>query len=471
MKKSLFFLANFCFITLSAVLAFAVQLPDTGQTQSYTSTFGEDSDYLINPPSYTKLDEFGNPLPLTATSWYMVRDNNTGLIWEIKTLDGSIHDNGDTYSWQDAQNVFIAQLNADEFGSFDDWRIPNIKELASIVNYGNYDTAINTDYFPNTVSELYWSSTTRASNTGNAWLVYFDNGAVPNDYKTDEHYVRAVRGDSFSLLIDSPSSFVDNGDGTVTDNATGLIWQQTTAGPMNWESAINYSENLSLAGHNDWRLPNIRELHTIVDYNQYQPPIDTDYFPDTVSWDPYWSATTNASDTGKAFCINFVDGGGTYNNKLGGPGLSEWYVRAVRMPLTVPLSIDIIPRTCPNECPIKGGGSIEVAIHGTSDLDVTDIDIASVLLEGVTPVRNSFKDKSSPVISPSDVCDCTTEGRDGFIDLCLKFDKKEIFSELGGVNIGDSFVLTLTGELNDGTPIAGQDCIDIVKKGKKENVD
>jgi hypothetical protein len=136
------------------------------------------------------------------------------------------------------------------------------------------------------------------------------------------------------------------------------------------------------------------------------------------------------------------------------------------------VSIDIIPKTCPNECPIKGGGSIEVAIHGTADFDVTNIDIASIRLEGVAPTRSSLKDKSTPVISPSDVCDCTTEKRDGFIDLCLKFDKKEILNELGEVNIGDSFVLTLTGNLkNDGTPIEGQDCMNIVKKGGKGKKD
>jgi hypothetical protein len=124
-----------------------------------------------------------------------------------------------------------------------------------------------------------------------------------------------------------------------------------------------------------------------------------------------------------------------------------------------------MPRNCPNESTTKDGGSIEVAILGTVAFDVTDIDIASVRLEGIAPVRSSLKDKSTPV---SDPCDCTTEGRDGFLDLCLKFNKKEILNALGEVNVGDSFVLTLTGVLNDGTPIEGQDCINIVKRGKKD---
>ena len=131
------------------------------------------------------------------------------------------------------------------------------------------------------------------------------------------------------------------------------------------------------------------------------------------------------------------------------------------------VSIDVIPKTCPNEYPIKGGGSIEVAILGTVDFDVNDIDIASARLEGVAPTRSSLKDKSSPVVPPPTNCECTSEGKDGFLDLCLKFDKKEILSALGEVNVGDIFVLTLTGSLNDGTPIEGQDCIVMTQKGKK----
>jgi hypothetical protein len=133
-----------------------------------------------------------------------------------------------------------------------------------------------------------------------------------------------------------------------------------------------------------------------------------------------------------------------------------------------PVSIDIKPKACPNECPIEGGGSVEVAILGTADIDVNEIDLASVRLEGVAAFRSRLKDKSSPVVDPQDECDCTTEGRDGFLDLCLKFDKKEIINALGGVNVDQDYPLTLSGELNDGTLIEGVDCIVFVKKRKKD---
>jgi hypothetical protein len=86
-------------------------LPDTGQTTSYTDTYGEDADYPINPPAYTKLDASGNAV---ATGWVMVRDDVTELIWEVKTDDGGIHDKDKVYTWQDAQDAqdsFIAQIN------------------------------------------------------------------------------------------------------------------------------------------------------------------------------------------------------------------------------------------------------------------------------------------------------------------------------------------------------------------------
>lgn len=181
-------------MVFSAAHAIAGQpLPDTGQTQSYTDTYGEDSDYTINPPSYTKLDAQGNSLPDDATNWAMVKNNVTGLIWAVKTDDGSIHDKALEYNWSDAKDVFIAGLNDQNFGGFSDWRLPTLKELAGIVDYGRYGPAINTDYFPYTIRSYYWSSTTYAYNEGNAWIVSFNSG-IDNDYdKSDSCHARAVR--------------------------------------------------------------------------------------------------------------------------------------------------------------------------------------------------------------------------------------------------------------------------------------
>ncbi len=169
--------------------------PDTGQTTSYTNTFGEDADYTINPQSYTKLGQGGVALSdaaAPADGWLMVRDNVTGLIWEIKTDDNSIHDRDNTYTW-DNTATFITAVNNENFGGFSDWRPPTIKELSTLVNSNGYDPAINTVFFPRTKSSYYWSSTTYAYSSGYAWGVYFYRGDVTYNDKSISYYVRAVR--------------------------------------------------------------------------------------------------------------------------------------------------------------------------------------------------------------------------------------------------------------------------------------
>jgi len=122
--------------------------------------------------------------------------------------------------------------------------------------------------------------------------------------------------------------FTDNLDGTVTDNLTGLVWEQKTIDnksiTYNWQEALAYCENLSLAGHDDWRLPNIHELRSIIDYTRIHPSIDTTYFPNTITWF-YWSSTTYG-EPAYAYPVDFNDGYVHNNyNKVGG-----YHVRAVR---------------------------------------------------------------------------------------------------------------------------------------------
>jgi len=315
---------SFIILLTIPVCALAGPVPDTGQTQSYTDTFGEDSDYTINPPSYTKLDANGNDLPGSATSWVMVKDNVTGLIWEVKTDDGSLHDRNDKYSWQDAQDVFIAGVNAQSFGGYSDWRLPTIKELSSIVNSGVYSPAIDTDYFPNTVVSyawsIYWSSTTYDALTSYAWSMIFGEGRVDSARKSNWYYVRAVRGGQSGSL----DNLVINGDGTVTDTSTGLMWQQETGEHMPWEAALGYCENLSLAGYDDWRLPNRNELQSLVDYGKSHLATDTSAFPGIMS-QYYWSSTSYSSSTGlMAWPVSFQCGSGFAEHKS-----NWWYVRAV----------------------------------------------------------------------------------------------------------------------------------------------
>ena len=215
------------FFLILPVVVFAGQVPDTGQTKCYNNTveipcphpgeplYGQDAQYQGPARSYTKLGQNGTPLPDTATQadgWLMTRDNVTGLIWEIKTDDGSIHDKDNQYTWYDSNpstnggnagtagngtdtEDFINALNAANFGGFSDWRIPTIKELSSLVNSAipYPGPTIDAAWFPRTVSSGYWSSTTNADGTDDAWLVDFFGGSVRYGHKSDSYYVRAVR--------------------------------------------------------------------------------------------------------------------------------------------------------------------------------------------------------------------------------------------------------------------------------------
>ncbi|MGD9971511.1 MAG: alpha/beta fold hydrolase [Desulfatirhabdiaceae bacterium] len=368
------------FMMFPAFSLFAAPVPDTGQTKCYNDSveipcpspgqdyYGQDASYSINPPSYTKLDSNGNALSDSATSWSMVKDNVTGLIWEVKTnKDGNPnysdpHDADNIYTWYDSNwatnggnagtpgdgtdtEDFIKALNNANYGGHSDWRLPTIKELAFIVDRSipYPGPTIHTAYFPNTAASWYWSSTTYANHTNYAWSVYFFYGYDDYGNKTNSNYVRAVRGGqsgSFGNSVigsfetantpaiqnaEPAGGFVDNGDGTVTDSSTGLTWQQETPdNAMTWKNALAYCEGLSLGGHSDWRLPTINELRSLVDYSRYNRAINTTYFPDTAaSW--YWSSTTYASNTYLAWFVDFSYGYGNKYNKS-----NNYYVRAVR---------------------------------------------------------------------------------------------------------------------------------------------
>ncbi|CAN2042085.1 Caspase [Candidatus Magnetomoraceae bacterium gMMP-15] len=118
--------------------------------------------------------------------------------------------------------------------------------------------------------------------------------------------------------------FIDSRDGTVTDSKTGLMWQQKTAGKMNWQKALSYCENLTLAGYKDWRLPTIKELASIAALDTYKPAIDTNYFSDTMS-EFYWSSSSYAGYNDYAWGVGFSYGYDSYYDKS-----SSYYVRAVR---------------------------------------------------------------------------------------------------------------------------------------------
>jgi hypothetical protein len=138
--------------------------------------------------------------------------------------------------------------------------------------------------------------------TGQGWSRYWGDDAT---------YQRGVGP--------SGSRFNDNGDGTITDNLTGLMWVKDPSelyGPwgspgmpntMSWYDAINNCENLEHAGYTDWRLPNIRELESLINFGTYGNVIDGMYFPNAQS-SGYWSSTLLEPYDYYGWFIYFYDG-------------------------------------------------------------------------------------------------------------------------------------------------------------------
>jgi hypothetical protein len=145
-------------------------------------------------------------------------------------------------------------------------------------------------------------------------------------------------------------------------------------------------------------------------------------------------------------------------------------------PGTISVHVDIKPQSCPNPLNTKAqgkgqvGGVLPVAILGTSEFDVSDIDPSTILLEGIAPLRWSYEDVTAPY-DGIDECGCAEYGPDGYTDLTLKFNKADFLALLDGYNNWEQVSLTLTGELWDGTLISGHDCVSVLAPKRAATVD
>jgi hypothetical protein len=175
------------------------------------------------------------------------------------------------------------------------------------------------------------------------------------------------------------------------------------------------------------------------------------------NWDSYsLSIFIDPSLEGQLLQIGFV----SWASRFEGSGIFYDNINFDQQPLAV--NLDIKPGGCPNPMNSRSRGDLPVALLGTADFDVNSIDVASLQLEGVAPLRFDFEDVATPF--DGDLCGCTENGRDGFMDLTLKFDTQDLLDAIGP-SMGGSRILTVTGNLLDGTPIEGQDCVIMVGGG------
>jgi hypothetical protein len=292
------FLMSMALLLASYIYGFTYPVVDTGTQAYYNNSsiitapaegmpfYGQDAFYQGFQPSYTDNGDG------------TITDNVTGLMWQ--------KDMGARISYNNAR----AKADTLTLAGYTDWRMPTIKELYSLIvftgqaNGENVITPfIDTDYFvqplgsPRPIDAQTWSQTKYLSLTmvadstvfgvnfldgrikGYAQYVPGSNNTVPNS----NLFARMVRGNTnYGINL-----FSDNGDGTITDHATGLMWQQSDDGiARDWQNSLAYAENLELADFTDWRLPNAKELQSIVDYNRC-PDITN-----SAALDPLFSITT-----------------------------------------------------------------------------------------------------------------------------------------------------------------------------------
>lgn len=271
------------------------RLPGTGQTNHYTQTFGEDADFSGRGPAYVDNGDG------------TVTDKITGLMWQ-KTDGGEM-------TWEKAKD-YARNL---KLAGHQDWRLPSSMELFAVVNHEKNRPAMDTAYFTRTEAEYWWTDSTRADGPSRVWVVNGGGGigAHPKNQTTSEggerpYHVRCVRGAPSSGT--GPSLKV-NADGTVTDAKTGLVWQQIGAdAPMTWEEALKYCSGLKLAGQDDWRLPNIKELRSLSDDRKMEPSLDKTCFPKAQA-EFYWSSTSQCNFASRAWYVDFATGLVTYAEK------------------------------------------------------------------------------------------------------------------------------------------------------------
>ncbi len=264
---------------------------------------GQDSTYHILVPIYSE--------PATG----VVLDEITGLQWEQVA---SFADR----SWAAAQ-TYCDELN---LASHDDWRMPSFRELVTLLDYGRaYPiAAMDPTYFPAPTRDWFWSSSA-GGGLGYYWVVDFWGFLHPQIQLNTvsvgtQGAVRCVRG---SPLVEGELVF---GSGTWTDQRSGLAWQAASLVDVTWDEALAQCEALELAGRDDWRLPNIKELETLVDRNTNAEVYTFEDLRTETGGNTYWSSTPYLIDYG-IWAIMFNNG--QYVNRY--PS-SDYRARCVRGP-------------------------------------------------------------------------------------------------------------------------------------------
>ena len=175
--------------------------------------------------SYVKIDANGKTLPNDAHEWRCVADEVSGFMWEVKSTTVDLHNSSDKFTWYNANKKtnggdigdwnnrgnhcygyeegkpktychteqFVSRVNKQGLCGFYDWRLPTRQELTSLIHFGRTEPAIDTQFFPHTQHDFYWTNSPTATRTLEAWTVSFEYGFTTPMRRTDTRYARLVR--------------------------------------------------------------------------------------------------------------------------------------------------------------------------------------------------------------------------------------------------------------------------------------
>jgi len=236
----------------------------------------------------------------------VVADGATGLRWSQNASPATF-----PMSWPEAFE-YIDRLSRSGYHGSDNWRLPCRRELFSLISHQQINPALPQDHpFTDVFSGYYWTSSACRRLTDQAWYIHLGGGRVQRGMKHGSYMLWPVTGPQHNE--ESPSSRFATERDTVRDRLTGRMWLRSfdeMERPLKWEkalAAINTLNRHKAGGYADWRLPNIRELESLVDLNRHSPALPA-HLPFAHVADGYWSATTSIYEGRYAWVLYPRDG-------------------------------------------------------------------------------------------------------------------------------------------------------------------
>ncbi|MFP3983828.1 MAG: DUF1566 domain-containing protein [Desulfurivibrionaceae bacterium] len=287
------------------------------------------------------------PEPRFEVQGETVLDNLTGLIWSRNA-----NPNDFPVTWQEALDL-VGEMNDNGFLGAGDWRLPNRRELKSLISYQDKKPCLPGGHpFTNTFLNWYWTSTSAAINPAYAWYIHLEGARMFYGRKNQNYLFWPVRGPGDTPLLQTGQGrcyastgeeincsgsgqdgefrngrpwpeprFREEGN-IVCDQLTNLCWLQKadlTGAPEDWQGALNTVSKLNskkTGGIDNWRLPNINELESLVDCSCHSPALPSGH-PFSALQEGYWSSTTSFFETDWAWVLYLAKGACGVGHKPG----------------------------------------------------------------------------------------------------------------------------------------------------------